>query len=82
MPETCDIISEFCGIRLDPCGRPATHTSTGRCEHGHVRTRPICSLHAAAFAATPSAVVCEQCDCDGRDTPMSLTITAPESMED
>ncbi len=66
-PATCTIVTEFLGIMLDPCGQDATHTSTGRCERGHTRTRSICTTHAKGFAAMPSAVVCAQCAEEGHD---------------
>ena len=74
MAETCTIVTEFLGIMLDPCGLDATHTSTGRCENGHVRTRPICSNHARSFAAIPDAVVCAQCAQAGTEAQAVLTI--------
>lgn len=66
MAETCTIVTEFLGIMLDPCGLDATHASAGRCERGHTRERLICSNHARSFAAMPNAVVCAQCDSEGK----------------
>ncbi|WP_341719826.1 hypothetical protein QQG74_09065 [Micromonospora sp. FIMYZ51] len=72
--DVCTIVTEFLGIMLDPCGREATHTSTGRCEHGHTRTRHICTIHADGFRNVPAAIVCEQCSGEGRDTQMVVQI--------
>ncbi|MFI2663383.1 hypothetical protein [Micromonospora carbonacea] len=71
---TCTIVTEFLGINLGPCGRDATHTSTGHCENGHTRTRAICTLHAAGFQSNPTAIVCEWCVGEGRDTQMVVQI--------
>ncbi|TBL44265.1 hypothetical protein EYA84_02145 [Verrucosispora sp. SN26_14.1] len=73
---TCAIVTEFLGITLDPCGLDATHASVGRCERGHTRERLICSNHASAFAAVPTAVVCQQCDDEGHETQMVVTVSA------
>lgn len=72
--ETCTIVTEFLGIMLDPCGQDATHTSTGRCERGHTRTRSICTTHAEGFIAMPSAVVCAQCAEEGHDVQVVVEI--------
>lgn len=72
--ETCTIVADFLGILLDPCGLDATHTAAGHCEHGHTRTRSICTNHAQAFEALPDAVACEQCAQAGIHTPMALLI--------
>jgi hypothetical protein len=78
MPETCDIVTEFAGIRLSPCGRPAAYALTGGCGHGHTRTRPVCDAHAAAFAADPTALYCGGCDQAGVEALMSFTAVARE----
>lgn len=71
---TCTIVTEFLGIKLDPCGLDATHISTGHCQRGHSRTRNICANHARSFAALPAAVACAQCAEECHDTQMVLTI--------
>lgn len=70
----CTIVTEFLGIKLDPCGDPAAHVFAGGCERGHTRTRPICSMHAKAFNAVPAYVVCEQCSQEGHDTQMVVRV--------
>ncbi|QKW15478.1 hypothetical protein HUT12_23705 [Verrucosispora sp. NA02020] len=70
----CTIVTEFLGINLGACGNDATHTSTGRCENGHTRTRHICTLHANGFRSTPAAIVCEWCAGEGHDTQMVVQI--------
>ncbi|GGM27999.1 hypothetical protein GCM10011608_11070 [Micromonospora sonchi] len=72
--DVCTIVTEFLGINLGPCGREATHTTTGRCGHGHTRTRPICVLHTESFQANPPAIMCEQCDGEGRETQMAVQV--------
>lgn len=71
----CTIVGEFLGIKLDPCGKDATHTSTGSCERGHTRTRRICTDHAKAFAVMPTAVVCAQCVEEGHEMQAVITTT-------
>jgi hypothetical protein len=70
---TCDIVTEFAGVSLPPCGRPVVHALTGSCEHGHTRSRPVCDAHSAAFAANPTAVYCEECDRAGVEALMNVT---------
>lgn len=71
---TCAIAGEFAGIRLEPCGEPATHSTVGTCEQGHTRDRRICTGHADAFAEMPAAVCCYECDQAGVESRMTVTI--------
>lgn len=72
---TCTIVGEFLGNRSDPCGQPATHTSVGRCDRGHIRSRPLCVVHAGIFQALPDNVFCAECDQDGIEAHMTITIS-------
>jgi hypothetical protein len=74
MAERCDIVGEFLGVRLPPCGGPATRVVVGGCERGHTRSRPVCEPHAEAFQADPQTVYCEQCDEAGAEIPMTLEV--------
>lgn len=78
MTATCGIVGEFVGVRTEPCGKPATHAAEGLCEHGHTRSRPLCTHHALVFDMFPANVFCDQCDQDGVETPMTVTITTAE----
>lgn len=79
MTETCDIVGEFAGIRLDPCGKPATHSTVGTCEQGHTRTRRICTEHAHIFVGFPDTLWCDNCDQVGVESRMAITINEEQS---
>jgi hypothetical protein len=72
--QACRIVGEFAGIRLGPCGKPATHSAVGTCEQGHTCTRRICTEHARIFAEMPDTVWCDNCDQAGVESRMAITI--------
>ncbi len=53
---TCQIVTEFFGVRL-PCTQNATVIETVGCVHEHIRDLPTCDEHtvAATETAEPSA---------------------------
>lgn len=72
-PLVCTLRAKRAGVNVGPCGQPATVNLSGVCARGHRSQRTVCVGHRDAFAASPSAVICEYCDAHGVESAMTIT---------